>query len=82
MRSSAITGGCLRAFIFDCRSVSKSFRKNWILVQDQGGGTFQPAGILRYVVDLKRVANADIGPKDFFEMASIHTAHVALPIVI
>jgi len=28
----------------------------------------QPAGILRYVEDLRRGLNADIGRKDFFEM--------------
>jgi hypothetical protein len=30
----------------------------------------QPAGILKYVEDLRRGLNADIGRKDFFEMAS------------
>ena len=41
------------------------------MVQDQGGAEFQPAGILKYVEDLKRDTNTGIGPKDFFEMASI-----------
>jgi len=41
------------------------------LVQGQGGGEFQPAGILKYVEDLKREPNADIEPKDIFEIASI-----------
>jgi hypothetical protein len=41
------------------------------LVQDQGGVEFQPAGILKYVEDLKRRPNAEIGPKGFFEIASI-----------
>ena len=40
-----------------------------MLVQDRGGFLFQPAGILKYVEDLKRGANKDMGPKDFFEMA-------------
>jgi hypothetical protein len=31
----------------------------------------QPTGILKYVEDLKRRPYADIGPKDFFEIASI-----------
>jgi hypothetical protein len=30
----------------------------------------QPTGILKYVEDLRRRLNADIGQKDFFEMAS------------
>jgi len=30
----------------------------------------QPAGILKYVEDLRRGLNADIERKDFFEMAS------------
>jgi len=48
----------------------RSHLKNRILVQGQGGGEFQPAGILKYVEDLKRKPNADIGPKDIFEIAS------------
>ena len=32
---------------------------------------FQPGGILKYSEELKRRGNAEIGPKDFFEMASI-----------
>jgi len=40
------------------------------LVQDQGGAEFQTAGILKYVEDLKRGTNTEIGPKDFFEIAS------------
>jgi hypothetical protein len=50
---------------------NRSHLKNWILVQDQGGSEFQPAGILRYVEDVKRGSNAEIGPKDFIEIASI-----------
>jgi len=30
------------------------------------------AGILKYVEDLKRGSNAEIGPKDYFEIASIY----------
>ncbi|MEJ2656823.1 MAG: hypothetical protein P8012_06455 [Desulfobacterales bacterium] len=35
----------------------------------------QLAGILKYVEDLRRGLNADIGRKDFFEMASSLSAH-------
>jgi hypothetical protein len=48
----------------------RSHLKKRILVQDQGGVKFQPTGILKYVEDLKRRPNAEIGPKDFFEIAS------------
>jgi hypothetical protein len=40
------------------------------LGQDQGGAELQPAGILKYVEDLKRGPNTEVGPKDFFEIAS------------
>ena len=48
----------------------RSHLKIRILVQGQGGNEFQPAGILMYVEELKRVPNAGIEPKDFFEIAS------------
>ena len=48
------------------------FSKKRILVQDQGGAEFQAAGKLKYVEDLKLGTNTEIGPKDFFEMASIY----------
>src|SRR5210317_1098643 len=32
--------------------------------------TGSSTGILKYVEDLKRGANAEVGPKDYFEMAS------------
>jgi len=38
----------------------------------QGGAALQPAGILKYVEDLKRGPNTEIGQKDFFEIASIY----------
>ena len=38
----------------------------------QGGTALQPAGILKYVKDLKRGPNTEIGQKDFFEIASIY----------
>jgi hypothetical protein len=43
--------------------------------RDQAEAEDQPAGILKYVEDLIRGLNADIGRKDFFEMASIDHAH-------
>jgi hypothetical protein len=51
-------------------SVYRSHLKNRILVQDQGGAEIQPAGILKYSEELKRGPNTEIGPKDFFEIAS------------
>jgi hypothetical protein len=50
--------------------ICRSHLKKMILVQDKGGAELQPAGILKYVEDLKRGPNAEIGPKDFFETAS------------
>ena len=49
---------------------TRSHLKNRILAQDQGGTEFQPTGILKYVEDLKRGPNTEIGQKDFFEIAS------------
>ena len=49
---------------------TRSHLKKRILVQDQGGAELQPAGILKYVEDLKRGPNTKIGEKDFFEIAS------------
>ena len=46
----------------------KSYRKNWILVQGQGGRSFQSGRILSYFEELKREPNAEIGPKDIFEI--------------
>jgi len=48
----------------------RSHLKNRIFAQGQGGTEFQPAGILKYVEDLKRGPNTEIGQKDFFEIAS------------
>jgi len=36
----------------------------------QGGRDIQTGGILQYFEDLNSVPNAEIGPKDFFEIAS------------
>jgi len=49
----------------------RSRLKNRILVQGQGGAEVQTAGILKYSEDLKRGPHTEIGPKGFFEMASI-----------
>ena len=49
------------------------FRSNLkigIFGRDQDEAEDQPGGILKYVEDLRRGLNADIGRKDFFEMAS------------
>jgi hypothetical protein len=48
----------------------RSHLKIRILVQGQGGAEVQPAGILKYSEELKRGPNTEIGPKDFFEIAS------------
>jgi len=50
--------------------LTRSHLKKRILAQGQGGTEFQPAGILKYVEDLKREPNTEIGQKDFFEIAS------------
>jgi hypothetical protein len=47
-----------------------SYFKIRIFVRDQGEAEAQPTGILTYVEDLRRGLNADIGLKDFFEIAS------------
>jgi hypothetical protein len=57
--------------------VTRSHLKNRILVQGQGGAEFKPAGILKYVEDLKREPNAEIGPKDIFEIASKYPALIS-----
>ena len=58
-----------------------TYLKIKILVQNQGGAKFQPAGILKYVEDLKRGSNAEVGPKDYFEIAySYKTSHFYGPI--
>ena len=54
------------------QKVTRKHLKKEILVQDQGGAELQPAGILKYSEELKQGSNAEIGPKDFFEMPSIN----------
>jgi hypothetical protein len=66
--------------------VNRSYLKNRILVQGQGGPEFQPAGILKYVEDLKRGPNAEIGPIDIFEIASCYslpndTCQILTPVI-
>jgi hypothetical protein len=51
-------------------AIIRSYLKIRIFVRDPGEAENQPAGILKYVEDLRRGFNADIGQKDFFEMAS------------
>jgi len=41
------------------------------LVQDQGGRYIRTGGIRLYFEALNFASNAEIGPKDFFEIASI-----------
>jgi hypothetical protein len=48
----------------------RSYLKVRISVRDQDEAEDQPAGILKYVEDLIRGLNADIGRKDCFELAS------------
>jgi len=50
--------------------LSRSHLKKRILVQVRGGAEFKTAGILKYFEDFKRGTNKEIGPKDFFEIAS------------
>jgi hypothetical protein len=49
----------------------RSHLKKWILVQYRGGAELKTAGIHQYFEDFQRGTNKDIGPKDFFEIASI-----------
>jgi hypothetical protein len=49
---------------------TRSYLKNRILAQGQGWTQFQPAGILKYVEDLKGEPNTEIEEKDFFKIAS------------
>jgi len=53
--------------------LTRSHLKNWILGQSRGGAEVQPAGILKYSEELKRGSNTEIGPRDFFEIASINS---------
>jgi hypothetical protein len=48
----------------------RSYLKIRIFVRYQGEAEDQPAGILKYVEDLRQGLNADTGRKDFFEIAS------------
>jgi hypothetical protein len=54
--------------VLGCETCDRSYLKNRIFVRDQGEAEDQSAGILKYVEDLRRGHNADIGRKDFFEM--------------
>ncbi len=50
--------------------ICRSYLKNRILVQGQGGAEVQPTGILNYSEELKRGTNTEIGLKGFFEIAA------------
>jgi hypothetical protein len=65
-----IAQALLRTKIYRLWTDNRSCLKKWILVQGQGGREFQPGGILLYFEDLERAPNAEIEPKDFFEIAS------------
>ncbi len=64
----------LSTAILAAKGTIRSYLKNRILVQDQGGREVRTGGILRYSEDLNQVPNAEIGPKDLFETASIFYA--------
>jgi hypothetical protein len=67
----------LKGFLIFQSFLTRTHLKNRILPQGQGGTEFQPAGILKYVEDLKRGPNTEIGEKDFFEIASsVHPERV------
>jgi hypothetical protein len=51
------------------QKINKSYLKIRIFGRDQDKTEDQPAGILKYVEDLRRRLNADIGRKELFEMA-------------
>ena len=60
-------------------NLTRSYLKEWILVQGdaklrpnvvQGGGYIRTGGIHRYFENSNVAPNAEIGPKDFFEIAS------------
>ncbi len=58
--------------------MNRSHLKNRIFAEGQGGAKFQTAGILKYVEDLKRRPNAEIEPKDIFEITSRRSKCMAL----
>ncbi len=60
-------------------SFIRSYLKKRILVQDRGGREVRTGEILLYVEDLNRSSNKEIGPKDFFEMASIFSPRNRCP---
>ncbi len=67
-----LTGQEKRDFNFEAVSkfgFSFEISRRWPSGQEREAED-QPAGILKYVEDLRRGLNADIGRKDFFEMTS------------
>ena len=57
-------------FLYLFVSLNRSCLKIRIFVRDQDEAEDQTADILKYVEDLKRRPNAEIEPKDIFEIAS------------
>ena len=49
--------------------ITIGYLKNMILAQGQGGREVPTGGILKYFEDCNRAPNAEIGPKDIFEIA-------------
>jgi hypothetical protein len=68
-----------RKIIVLIQALSRSYLKNRILAQGQGGTEFQSADILKYFEELKRSPNTEIGTKDFFEMAFNKISLKSLP---
>jgi hypothetical protein len=57
------------------RVFARSYLKIRIFIRYQDEAEDQPASILKYVEDLRRGLNADIGRKDFFEIASMYSGN-------
>jgi hypothetical protein len=66
----------------DAKILLRNYLKIRIFGRDQDAAEDQPAGILKYVGDLRRGPNADIGRKDFFEMTSARNGGMPSPISI
>ncbi|MBW2412644.1 MAG: hypothetical protein JRF72_22835 [Deltaproteobacteria bacterium] len=58
---------------FHLEAISNPPQADWFKIKAEkhrGGAEFQPAGILQYFEELKRGPNAEVEPKDIFEIAS------------
>jgi hypothetical protein len=70
IQDEIISDGYSQPLVWRERSfLNRSHLKIRIFGRDQGETEDQSAGILKYVEDLSRELNADIGQKDFFEIA-------------